>query len=148
MAYRTYVGTTGKDSIQILGNNEFYQPFIDELIKQCVKVDENCCYGLEESSVIKDIQPFIDILEQYILDKDEEIKKIFKKDIFNLRPEPPEQEKDFTFRMRKLKEKGYIFVTANLIDYLEDNLDMKYDFEKKKFIYKIKEGKEVWFSAY
>lgn len=79
MAYRTYVGTTGKDSIQILGNNEFYQPFIDELIKQGVEVDEDGCYGLEESSVIKDIQPFVDILEQYILDKDEEVKKIFKK---------------------------------------------------------------------
>ena len=148
MAYRTYVETTGKNKIQILGNNEYYQPFIDELIKQCVKVDEDGCYGLEESSVIKDIQPFVDILEQYILDKDEKLKKIFKKDIFNLRPEPPEQEKDFTFRMRELKENGYIFVTANLIDYLEDNLDMKYDFEKKKFIYKIKKGKEVWFSAY
>lgn len=148
MAYRTYVGTTGKDSIQILGNNEFYQPFIDELIKQGVEVDEDGCYGLEESSVIKDIQPFVDILEQYILDKDEEVKKIFKKDIFNLRPEPPEQEKDFTFRMRELKENGYIFVTANLIDYLKDNLDIKYDFEKRKSIYKIKEGKEVWFDAY
>ena len=70
MAYRTYVGTTGKDSIQILGNNEFYQPFINELIKQGVEVDEDGCYGLEESSVIKDIQPFVDILEQYILAKD------------------------------------------------------------------------------
>ena len=148
MAYRTYVGTTGKNSIQILGNNEFYQPFINELIKQGVKVDEDDCYGLEESSVINNIQPFVDILEQYILDKDEEVKKIFKKDIFNLRPEPPEQEKDFTFRMRELKENGYIFVTANLIDYLKDNLDMKYDIEKHKFVYKIKEGKEVWFSAY
>ena len=148
MAYRTYVGTTGKDSIQILGNNEFYQPFINELIKQGVEVDEDGCYGLEESSVIKDIQPFVDILEQYILAKDKEVKKIFKKDIFNLRPEHPEQEKDFTFRMRQLKENGYIFVTANLIDYLKDNLDIKYDFEKRKFIYKIKEGKEVWFDAY
>ena len=123
MAYRTYVGTTGKDSIQILGNNEFYQPFIDELIKQGIEVDEDSCYGLEESGAIQDIQPFIDILEQYILDKDEKLKKIFKKDIFNLRPEPPEQEKDFTFRMRELKENGYIFVTANLIDYLEDEIE-------------------------
>lgn len=76
------------------------------------------------------------------------LKKYLKKDIFNLRPEPPEQEKDFTFRMRELKENGYIFVTANLIDYLKDNLDIKYDFEKRKSIYKIKEGKEVWFDAY
>ena len=77
MAYRTYVGTTGKDSIQILGNNEFYQPFIDELIKQGIEVDEDSCYGLEESGAIQDIQPFIDILEQYILDKDEKLKKIY-----------------------------------------------------------------------
>lgn len=46
MAYRTYVGTTGKDEIQILGNNEYYQPFIDELIKQGIEADEDGCYGL------------------------------------------------------------------------------------------------------
>ena len=50
--------------------------------------------------------------------------------------------------MRELKENGYIFVTANLVDYLRDNLEMEYDRDKKKFVYKIKEGKEVWFSAY
>ena len=47
MAYRTYVGTTGKDEIQILGNNEFYQPFIDELKKQGYIVDDDMCYGIE-----------------------------------------------------------------------------------------------------
>lgn len=147
MAYRTYVGTTGKDSIQILGNNEFYQPFIDELIKQGIEVDEDSCYGLEESGAIKDIQPFIDILEQYIWEKDKEM-KVYDADIFNLRPNEKALIKDFTFRMRDLKENGYIFVSANLVDYLKDNIDMKYDIEKHKYIYKIKDGKEVWFSAY
>lgn len=47
MAYRTYVGTTGKDSIQILGNNEYYQPFIDELKRQGIKVNEDGCYGYD-----------------------------------------------------------------------------------------------------
>ena len=65
MAYRTYVGTTGKKEIQILGNNEFYEPFVDELKRQGIKVDEDCCYGFEESGNIKEIQPFIDILEDY-----------------------------------------------------------------------------------
>lgn len=155
MAYRTYVGTTGKDSIQILGNNEYYQPFIDELKRQGYYVNSDGCYGIsfneddiEDKCIpIKDIQPFIDILEKYIWDKDEET-KIYNTDIFNLRPDEKTIIKDFTFRMRELKENGYIFVTANLVDYLKDNLDMEYDIEKHKYIYKIKEGKKIWFEAY
>lgn len=147
MAYRTYVGTTGKDEIQILGNNEFYQPFIDELINQGIEVDDDYCYGFKESSEIKDIQPFVDILEDYIWEKDKET-KLYNIDIFNLRPDDLALTKDFTFRMRELKENGYIFVSANLIDYLKDNLEMKFDYHTGKFKYKIKEGKKVWFSAY
>lgn len=156
MAYRTYVGTTGKSEIQILGNNEHYQPFIDELKKQGIEVDEDGCYGIEfdenynlhkKNNQIKDIQPFIDILEQYIREKDERA-KVCDVDIFNLRSDEKDLIKDFTFRMRELKENGYIFVSANLVDYLKDNLDMKYDREKHKYVYKIKEGKKVWFSAY
>lgn len=147
MAYRTYVGTTGKSEIQILGNNEYYQPFIDELIKQGVKVDEDGCYGIDVIKPVKDIQPFVDILEQYIWDKDKET-KMYNVDIFNLRPNEKDLIKDFTFKMRELKENGYIFVSANLVDYLKDNLDMEYDIEKNKYIYKIKDGKQVWFSAY
>ena len=147
MAYRTYVGTTGKDEIQILGNNEFYQPFIDELINQGIKVDDDGCYGFKESSEIKDIQPFVDILENYIWEKDKET-KLYNTDIFNLRPDDLALTKDFTFRMRELKENGYIFVSANLVDYLKDNLEMKFDIETHKYTYKIKDGKEVWFSAY
>lgn len=147
MAYRTYVGTTGKNEIQILGNNECYQPFIDELIKQGIKVDEDACYGLEEKSTIKDIQPFIDILEQYIWNKDNET-KMYNVDIFNLRPNKKDLIKDLTFKMRELKENGYIFVSANLVDYLKDNLEIKFDIETHKYTYKIKDGKEVWFSAY
>ena len=156
MAYRTYVGTTGKEEIQILGNNECYEPFIEELKKQGVEVDEDNCYGIEFNeeyemkhthTSIKEIQPFIDILEDYIWMIDEETRQ-YNEDIFNLRPNEKTIIKDFTFRMRELKESGYIFVTANLVDYLKDNLEMKYDREKNKYIHKIKEGKEVWFSAY
>lgn len=147
MAYRTYVGTTGKDEIQILGNNEFYQPFIDELINQGVEVDDDGCYGFKNSSEIKYIQPFVDILEDYIWEKDKRT-KLYNKDIFNLRPDSNNLTKDFTFEMRMVKENGYIFVSANLIDYLKDNLIIDFDYHTGKFKYKIKEGKEVWFSAY
>lgn len=147
MAYRTYVGTTGKNDIQILGNNEYYQPFVDELKKQGIEVDVDGCYGVETIRAIKDIQPFIDILEQYIWDKEKET-KIYDVDIFNLRPNENTLIKDFTFRMRELKENGYIFVSANLVDYLKDNLDIKYDIKNRKYIYKAKDGKQIWFSAY
>lgn len=156
MAYRTYVGTTGKDEIQILGNNEFYQPFVDELKRQGIKVYDDWCYGIDFNendelertrTSIKEIQPFVDILEKYIWEKDEET-KLYNADIFNLRPDETTIIKDFTFRMRELQENGYIFVTANLINYLKENLDMKYDVKNNKYVYKIKDGKEVWFSAY
>lgn len=155
MAYRTYVGTTGKDEIQILGNNEYYQPFIDELKRQGIKVDESGWYGIEfedneSKSVnisIKDIQPFIDILENYIWERDIEAKLYCDEDIFNLRPTEKTIIKDFTFRMRELQEDSYIFVTANLVNYLKENLDVEYDIERQKYIYKIKDGKKVWFSA-
>lgn len=156
MAYRTYVGTTGKDEIQILGNNEFYQPFIDELKKQGYIVDDDMCYGIEfdedydlhkTNNQIKDIQPIIEILEQYIWEKDKET-KLYNHDIFNLRPNERDIIKDFTIKMKDLQENGYIFVTANLINYLKDNLDMKYDIEKHRHIFTIKDGKKVWFSAY
>lgn len=155
MAYRTYVGTTGKDSIQILGNNEFYKPLIDELIRQGYYVDKDYCYGIEfeddelkdKCTSIKEIQPIIDILEQYIWEKDKET-KVYNNDIFNLRYDDKRHGNDFTFSMMELQENAYIFVTANLINYLKENLERKYDYKKKKFIYKIKEGKEVWFEAY
>lgn len=155
MAYRTYVGTTGKDEIQILGNNEFYQPFIDELKRQGYRVEDSC-YGIEFDSnddvvdtctAIKEIQPIIDILEQYIWDKDKGT-KIYNADIFNLRPEEKDIIKDLTLKMIDFQKNAYIFVTANLVNYLKDNLDIKYDTKKKKIVYTIKEGKEVWFSAY
>lgn len=156
MAYRTYVGTTGKDSIQILGNNESYKPFLDELKRQGYTIDKDLCYGLEfddngahdKYTPVKDIQPIIEVLEKYIEDKAEEVKKIYNEDIFDLRAKGPEIDKDFTFRMMQLQENAYIFVTANLVNYLKDNLEQEYDIKKHKFIYKIKEGKEVWFSAY
>ncbi len=160
MAYRTYVGTIEKGEIQILGNNEFYQPLINELKRQGYKIEDSC-YGIEFDSnsdvvdtctAIKEIQPIIDILEQYIWDKDKEMKNYFKDvrhkvDIFNLRPNK-NFDKDFTARMIDLQENGYIFATANLVNYLKDNLERKYDREKKKIVYKIKEDKEVWFRAY
>ena len=155
MAYRTYVGTTGKNSIQILGNNEFYQPFIDEIKRQGIYVGDDCCFGIQfeeddtrkSKTAIKEIQPFIDILEQYIWEKDKET-KLYKADIFNLRYDSKKHGTDFTYAMKDLQENAYIFVTANLINYLQDNLERHFDYKKKKFVYKIKEGKEVWFEAY
>lgn len=150
MAYRTYVGTTGKDSIQILGNNEGYGPLFDELKRQKFKIDQDGCYR----GKVKEIQPIIDILEKYIWDKDEQIKKWkerygAKADIFNLRPTETELEcGGLTYQMIEHQRNAYIFVTANLVNYLEDNLDEVYDSERNEFVYEIKEGKEVWFEAY
>ena len=74
--------------------------------------------------------------------------KIYNADIFNLRYDEKIDGTDFTFAMMNLQENAYIFVTANLINYLKDNLERKFDYKKRKFVYKIKDGKEIWFSAY
>ena len=143
MSYRTYVGTKEKGDIQILGNNEWYQPFIEELKRQGIEIDENGCYEGE----IKEIQPILDILEQYIWSKEKEVKEIYDEDIFNLRPKAIDQG-SLTFRMKLASENAYIFTTANIIRHLRDDLELKYDIYNKKEYYQIKEGKKIWFSAY
>lgn len=151
MSYRIYVGTTGKNDMQLLGNNECYTPFIEELKKQGVEVDEEGCFGLEGKNKIIEIQPIIDILEQYIWETDKKIKKMYGKrtDIFNLRPNGKDlQCGGLTFQMQQRQENAYIFVTANLINFLKDNLEEEFDIETKRFIYKIKDGKEIWFRGF
>lgn len=150
MSYRTYVGTSEKNTIQILGNNESYQPLFEELKRQGIEINEDGCF----EGKIKEIQPIIDILEQYIWDKDIQMKK-FKRsngeqaDIFNLRPDKKQLEcGGFTYQMQELQQNGYIFVTANLVNYLEESIEEEYDCELNRFIYKIKEDKEVWFVAF
>lgn len=142
MSYRTYIGTTGKDSVQILGNNECYKPFIEQLQKYGYEVNDE---GIYYAKPIKELQPLIDILEQYILDKRKHIKNIYKKDIFNLKPKDMN---NLTFDLMELQENAYIFTTSNIIKYLEDNIDIDYDIERKKYVFKLKEGKEIWFEAF
>ena len=142
MSYRTYIGTTGKDNIQILGNNECYKPFVEQLQKYGYTVNDE---GIYYAKPITELQPLIDILEQYILDKRKYIKKIYKKDIFNLKPKDMN---NLTFDLMELQENAYIFTTSNIIKYLEDNIDIDYDIERKKYVFKLKEGKEIWFEAF
>lgn len=141
MAYRTYVGTTGKDTIQILGNNVSYKPLLDELKRQGVKMVDECFF----EGKIKELQPIIDILEKYIM---EEVKNA-KINIFDMTPSENDVEKvGLTLCMMEALDRAYIFITANLINYLGDNIEQDYDIEQNRFIFKIKEGKEVWFEAY
>ena len=143
MAYRTYVKTTGKKSIQILGNNEYYEPFIAELKRQGIKVDEDGIF----SGKIKELQPIIDILEQYIWDKKKEVKEIWGENVFDMSSKR-EYPGGLTFDMMQKQENAYIFVTANLVNYLKENIEMEYDLELKKYIFNIKKKKEIWFEAY
>lgn len=144
MAYRTYVGTTGKDTIQILGNNVSYKPLLDEFKRQGVKMIDECFFD----GKIKELQPIIDILEKYIMEESEWAKKR-KYDIFDMTPsEDRLKNMGLTLSMMELQENAYIFTTANLIKYLGDNVEQEYDTKQERFIFKIKEGKEVYFEAY
>ena len=145
MAYRTYVGTTGKKNIQILGNNESYEPFIYELQRQGIEVNEDGCF----SGDIKDLQPIIDVLEKYIMDINEHTMKYKNRNIFDMTPSKEQIDSmGLTMSLVELRENAYIFVTANLIEYLGDNIGLIYDEKLNRFVYKIKKGKKVWFEAY
>ena len=50
--------------------------------------------------------------------------------------------------MQCLQEFAYIFATANFLNAIKGDYDEDYDYEKKRTIYKIKEGHRIYMSGY
>lgn len=143
MSYRIYV-----NDMQCLGNNECPKVLIDELKRQGCNMDEDGCFHNFE---IKELQPIISALEQYIVDaNDWAVNKSYWKrsiadftDIF-------EKDKDYgnglTWRVSEYIECGYLFVTFNFLNAIKG--DYSVDFGGDRITYKIKEGHHVYMSGY
>ena len=149
MSYRIYV-----NDMQCLGNNECPKVLVDELKRQGCNMDEDRCFHNFE---IKELQPIISALEQYIVDaNDWAVNKSYCSffsliidvaadftDIF-------EKDKDYgnglTWRVSEYIECGYLFVTFNFLNVIKD--DYSVDFSGDRITYKIKEGHHVFMSGY
>ena len=148
MSYRIYV-----NKYQCLGNNECPQVLIDELKRQGCKFDdeEECTF---ENFEIKELQPIIEALEQYIRDTNDwavnrkykpcsiaDFSALFEKDPYK---------NGLTWRIQEQLEYGYLYVTVNFLKAIKDDYEeyMDFDDENRHIKYKIKEGHHVYMSGY
>lgn len=145
MSYRIYV-----NNYQCLGNNECPEVLMNELKRQGCEIDEDGCFKNFE---IKELEPIIEALEQYIIDKNEwalnksynpgsiaDFSDIFEKIGCN----------GLTWNIEYKTECGYLFITVNFLNAIKDDYEEYFDFEDKKhqIKYKIKEGHHVYMSGY
>lgn len=141
MSYRIYV-----NNYQCLGNNECPDVLINELKRQGCKPDSNNCF---ESFEIKELQPIIEALEQYIIDTNNyflnrkykpqsiaDFSKVFKE----------KQANGLTWKIQEYLDCGYLFVAVNFLNAIKD--DYEEDYTKDRITYKIKKGHHVFMSAY
>lgn len=144
MSYRIYV-----NDYQCLGNNECPQVLIDELKKQgCKFNNEDYIF---ENFEIKELQPIIEALEQYIRDMNNwSLNKKYKPcsiaDFSNVFDESEKYGNGLTWKIEEYLECGYLFVTINFLKAIKD--DYEEDYSGDRIIYKIKEGHHVYMSGY
>lgn len=147
MSYRIYV-----NDYQCLGNNECPKVLMNELIIQgCKPDDDGCFHGFE----IKELQPIIEALEQYIRDKNEwalnkEYKPSSIADFSNVFDESEKYGNGLTWKIQEYLECGYLFVTVNFLKAIKDDYEEEFDYEnrERRIIYKIKEGHHIYMSGY
>ena len=141
MSYRIYV-----NNYQCLGNNECPEVLINELKRQGCKPDSDNCF---ESFEIKELQPIIEALEQYIIDTNNyflnrkykpqsiaDFSKVFKEKQIN----------GLTWKIQEYLDCGYLFVTVNFLNAIKD--DYEEDYTEDRINYKIKDGHHVFMSGY
>lgn len=143
MSYRIYV-----NNYQCLGNNECPQTLMNELKRQGCELDEDNCFKNFE---IKELQPVIEALEQYIVDRNNwTLNREYNpcsiadfSDVFN-------KDKNYgnglTWRIQEHLECGYLFITINFLNAIKD--DYEEDYSKDRITYKIKEGHHIYMSGY
>lgn len=148
MSYRIYV-----NDYQCLGNNECPKALIDELKRQGCKFD-NEDY-IFKNFEIKELQPIIEALEQYIRDMNKwALNKKYKPcsiaDFSNVFDESEKYGNGLTWKIQEYLECGYLFVTVNFLKAIEDDYEEDLDFENKehRITYKIKEGHHIYMSGY
>jgi len=145
MSYRIYV-----NDYQCLGNNECPDVLINELKRQGCKIDEDGCFKNFE---IKELEPIIEALEQYIIDMNNwalnktynpgsiaDFSDIFDKIGCN----------GLTWNIQYETRCGYLFITVNFLNAIKDDYEEYFDFEddKHQIKYKIKEGHHIYMRGY
>lgn len=143
MSYRIYV-----NGYQCLGNNECPTVLLDELKRQGCEIDEDGCFKNFE---LKELQPIISALEQYIVDTNNwAINESYWKSSIADFTDILEKDKDsgggLTWRIMEHIEHGYFFITVQFLNAIKDDYEVDYD--DVRMIYKIKDGHHVYMSAY
>ena len=148
MSYRIYV-----NNYQCLGNNECPGVLIEELKRQGAEIDDDGCFDEFE---IKELQPIIEALEQYIRDVNEfHLNNKYKPrsiaDFSDILQEKKENiGNGLTWRLQEISEWGYLFVTVNFLKAIKEDYEEYVDDEDEcsRIKYKIKEGHHVYMSGY
>lgn len=98
---------------------------------------------------IKELQPIIEALEKYIIEKEEWYIKNNYGSIADFKTILDENKnKNLTYKISNLVECGYMFVTYNFLKAIDEDYKTEWDFDKKREIYKIKEGHHIYMSGY
>ena len=113
MAYRTYI-----NGHEWLGNNEMYDEIYQELVRQGCPFDEDDC--VIDPFEVKDLDGLLKACEKVII-------RLVQKDAgianFNSTIDNAIASKvDLTYILAGLRDRAYIFISANLLKYIGDYL--------------------------
>ena len=113
MAYRTYI-----NGHEWLGNNEMYDEIYQELVRQGCPFDEDDC--VIDPFEVKDLDSLLKACEKVII-------RLVQKDAgianFNSTIDNAIASKaDLTYILAGLRDRAYIFISANLLKYIGDYL--------------------------
>ena len=113
MAYRTYI-----NGHEWLGNNEMYDEIYQELVRQGCPFDEDDC--VIDPFEVKDLDGLLKACEKVII-------RLVQKDAgianFNSTIDNAIASKvDLTYILTGLRDRAYIFISANLLKYIGDYL--------------------------
>lgn len=113
MAYRTYI-----NGHEWLGNNEMYDEIYQELVRQGCPFDEDDC--VIDPFEVKDLDGLLKACEKVII-------RLVQKDAnianFNSTIDNAIASKvDLTYILAGLRDRAYIFISANLLKYVGDYL--------------------------
>lgn len=147
MSYRIYV-----NHYQCLGNNECPNVLIEELKRQGCEMDVDYCFHDFE---IKELEPIIEALEQYIVDTNNwALNKKYNPgsiaDFSEIFVNHLKYGNGLTWKIGEYLENGYLFVTINFLKAIEDDYEEYFDYEdrKHKIKYRIKEGHHIYMSGF
>lgn len=147
MSYRIYV-----NNYQCLGNNECPKVLIDELKRQGCEIDEDYCFHDFE---IKELEPIIEALEQYIVDTNNwALNKKYNSgsiaDFSDIFERHKKYGNGLTWSIQEQLEYGYLFVTVNFLKAIQGDYEEDMDYENKehRIVYKIKECHHIYMSGF